>query len=278
MKVFHSAKAVFVNTDNLPAQESREGDLTQNLAEARLISHFVRALVRGGVSQKDVGVLSLYRQQIKVLSGMLSSGEGGLCADVEVLTADRSQGRDKEVVVISMVRSNDGSQVSSSVKSFTFLIIDYFVFQIGELLKDWRRINVAFTRAKSKLVIFGSRKTLQASPVMKEFFELMDEQGWVLDLVKGVDAWHSSYDIDAKADGGMVIKTELDSGEDMEVLTPSGRKRALFSSEMVIKSENVDQTCSASARRVKKAKTSTEVQDAFVKHRPILRDIFNDAK
>lgn len=43
-------------------------------------------------------------------------------------------------------------------------------------------MNVSFTRARSKLVIFGSRSTLRGDPLLAQFFELMESQGWVYDL------------------------------------------------------------------------------------------------
>jgi DNA replication ATP-dependent helicase Dna2 len=52
----------------------------------------------------------------------------------------------------------------------------------GELVKDWRRMNVAFTRARSKLVIFGSRSTLAQVPLLESFFQLMEGEGWILRL------------------------------------------------------------------------------------------------
>ena len=64
-------------------------------------------LIRSGIQQDQIGVLSLYRQQIKLLSHLLQARN-----EVEILTADRSQGRDKECILISMVRSNDEGQVS----------------------------------------------------------------------------------------------------------------------------------------------------------------------
>ncbi|KAL1837751.1 hypothetical protein VTK73DRAFT_4571 [Phialemonium thermophilum] len=71
-------------------------------------------------------------------------------------TADRFQGRDKEVVVLSLVRSNEACS-------------------IGELLRDWRRINVAFTRAKTKLLVVGSRATLRGRQKQQE--EQQQEEG-----------------------------------------------------------------------------------------------------
>lgn len=58
--------------------------------------------------------------------------------------------------------------------------------QIGELLRDWRRINVSFTRAKRKLVIFGSRSTLGKDKLMADFFDLMKDKKWIYTLKAGV--------------------------------------------------------------------------------------------
>ncbi|KAF5339801.1 hypothetical protein D9611_009204 [Ephemerocybe angulata] len=173
--------AVFVDTDSMGpgvAHDSRVGDLVQNEVEAELVVQLVEALVgKWGLKKKDVGVISLYRQQVKLIKSLLLAGKStGRAVDeegeeVEVLTADKSQGRDKECVVVSMVRSNDHGQV-------------------GELVKDWRRMNVSFTRARSKLVIFGSRKTLKSDPLLAQFFELMEGRGWVYELPVGAHVVH----------------------------------------------------------------------------------------
>ena len=101
-----STKAVFVDTDLVPAFDSSVGDLVQNEVEAALVSQVVETLLESGVREEDVGVITLYRQQIKLLSHLLRERTG-----IEILTADRSQGRDKNCIIISMVRSNDDGQV-----------------------------------------------------------------------------------------------------------------------------------------------------------------------
>ena len=99
-------------------------------------------------------MIAPYRHQTKLLAHLLADEPA-----IEVLTADRSQGRDKDCILMSLVRSNaDG--------------------HVGELLKDWRRWNVCLTRAKSKLVVVGSRRTLEALELMRSFFEVVDECGW----------------------------------------------------------------------------------------------------
>jgi DNA replication ATP-dependent helicase Dna2 len=163
-------RAVFVNTDRVPgACEEAKGNRIVNQAEARVVAQLVEALLTVGVAPEDVGVMTHYRSQLALLKYALRGSP-----QVEMHTADRFQGRDKEVVVLSLVRSNDAHS-------------------IGELLRDWRRINVAFTRAKSKLLIIGSRSTLKGSAsdgggeegegkMLARFVALMEERDWVYDL------------------------------------------------------------------------------------------------
>lgn len=95
-----------MDTDRVPAFDSRVGDLVQNEAEGKLIYQLVQALLRSGTEERQIGIMSLYRQQIKLLSYLLQDKK-----HIEILTADKSQGRDKDCVIISMVRSNDHGQV-----------------------------------------------------------------------------------------------------------------------------------------------------------------------
>ncbi|KAF9479182.1 Dna2-domain-containing protein [Pholiota conissans] len=159
--VNESCKAVFVDTDAVPALESRVGDLVQNTIEGELVHQLTETLIHCGVRESQIGIISLYRQQVKLLHHLLQARKS-----VEILTADKSQGRDKDCIIISLVRANEGGH-------------------IGELVKDWRRMNVSFTRARKKLVIFGSRKTLKREPLLASFFELMEGQGWILPLLPG---------------------------------------------------------------------------------------------
>ncbi|KAF9434804.1 Tripartite DNA replication factor [Entomortierella beljakovae] len=157
---------VFVDTDELPAHEVQVGSSTQNPTEALLVQQLTEALISGGVSEQDIGIISVLRAQLKVLSRLLSSRPL-----LDIHTVDRYQGKDKDCVIVSLVRSNAEQHV-------------------GELLKDWRRINVAFTRAKKKLVVFGSRRTLQGSPVFEQFLKVMERQEWVLKLPQGSQHFH----------------------------------------------------------------------------------------
>ncbi|KAF5108310.1 hypothetical protein DV454_005163 [Geotrichum candidum] len=127
-------------------------------AQAGGLDLVVEALCQSGVAETAVGVLSVYRAQLRLLTARLRARTG-----VEVLTADRSQGRDKDCIVISLVRSNSHAAV-------------------GDLLRDWRRLNVSFTRAKSKLIIVGSRNTLEGVGILRAFLDLVDDRGWAYEL------------------------------------------------------------------------------------------------
>ena len=108
----NSCKAVFVDTDNVPARDSRVGDLVENQVEAQLVYQVAECLLGCGIMEEQIGVISLYRQQLKLLGYLLQKRKG-----IEMLTADRSQGRDKDCIIISLVRSNDDGLVCPAFPS-----------------------------------------------------------------------------------------------------------------------------------------------------------------
>lgn len=79
------------------------------------------------------------------------------------MTIDRAQGRDVDCVVLSFCRANEARDA-------------------GRLLADRRRLNVALTRARSKLVLVGHGKTLARSPVLSQVLGVVLEKGWMLHL------------------------------------------------------------------------------------------------
>ena len=92
-------------------------------------------------------------------------------AGVEVLTVDKCQGRDKPALLLSLVKSNaEGLS--------------------GRLLADWRRVNVAVTRAQKKLVMVGSLQTLTKIPLFEELFAMMIEKDWLSQLPVDVTTWN----------------------------------------------------------------------------------------
>jgi len=155
---------VFLDTDTISAEEVRSGDALQNSAEAAIVGELVGGLVALDVADHTIGVISPYRSQLRVIKAALDKQlKGNPLAEadrVEVNTVDRYQGRDKDCIILSLVRSNPTQAV-------------------GELLNDWRRINVAITRAKTKMIFVGSARTLRGSAVFDCLLAALAREGRV---------------------------------------------------------------------------------------------------
>ncbi|KAJ1452701.1 P-loop containing nucleoside triphosphate hydrolase protein [Pelagophyceae sp. CCMP2097] len=124
----------------LDAAEERDGDSITNAAEVEAVLRIARDLVAAGdVSAEDVGVITPYAAQARRLRSALRAAIGD-CARVDVASVDGFQGREKEVVIVSTVHANARGEVGC--------------------LADWRRANVALTRARRALVVVGHAPTL----------------------------------------------------------------------------------------------------------------------
>ena len=237
-----SVKACFVNTDPLLplSREALEnGQRITNPCEANLATQLVESLITTGVALTDIGVITLYRSQLALIKQSLRHHSG-----VEMHTADKFQGRDKEVVILSLVRSNEDQNV-------------------GELLKDWRRVNVALTRARTKLLVLGSKSTLVGNELLRDFVALTEGKGWWYDLPLGATEGHVFQDVQTQISGkaSVDIKAEADSGEpkmkvDRQALG-DGKENRL-------------------GRRVPAKQGKLDI-NVLLGRRPILRDIVNDA-
>ena len=156
-----------------------------NLYEVEIIKRIHDALQSvGGYDMKNLGIVSPYRSQVTAIEDAIKlshveadnsmntkcagggGGGGGSSSVCEISTVDKFQGRDMEVMVISMVRSNENQAV-------------------GNLLRDWRRVNVAMTRAKFKLIIVGSLSITDNIAVLKALGDLVKMKGYVIDVPEG---------------------------------------------------------------------------------------------
>jgi superfamily I DNA and/or RNA helicase len=143
----------FIDTAGAGYDEEVEpdGESRLNRQEARLVCRKVRALLAAGVAAGDVAVIAPYAAQVRLLR------DGLAVPGLEVDSVDGFQGREKEAVVLSLVRSNAEGDVG--------------------FLADVRRTNVAMTRARRKLLVVGDSATLAAHPFYQRLFEYFESVG-----------------------------------------------------------------------------------------------------
>jgi len=149
--------------ENCVGQEtrSRESPSWQNLAEAELIKRYVMKLSAFGVAPADIGIVSPYHKQCQHLR-YLCLGEG---LDVEVGTTELFQGRERRVMLISTVRSREKDEVGND-----------FRFALG-FLANYRRTNVALSRAKSMLIVVGNMALLSNDATWHNVIKLVQNMG-----------------------------------------------------------------------------------------------------
>jgi predicted DNA helicase len=133
-----------------PVEISKEEQLADshsyfNLEEIKMTQLITDALLSSRLFPEDIGIISPYDQQVSRLKSTLRDYH------VEIKSIDGFQGREKEVIIISLVRSNNEGNIG--------------------FLNDYRRLNVALTRAKRKLIIIGNPKTLYSNPLYKNLIE-----------------------------------------------------------------------------------------------------------
>jgi len=133
-------------------QESEENSSRSNPEEAHLLMRHFNQLKLDLSDRSSVGVISPYRGQIDILSDLFNEEKM-----VTVNTIDSFQGQERDVIYLSLVRSNDRSEIG--------------------FLRDYRRMNVAMTRARMKLVVIGDSATLGNDSFYSDFLDFAEKLG-----------------------------------------------------------------------------------------------------
>jgi len=154
------APLMFIDTAGASWDEEQEpdGESRCNPSEGRLVLALVEQLCEAGVLPIDVAVIAPYAAQVRWLR------ERCPFPHVEIDTVDGFQGREKEAIIISLVRSNSTGEIG--------------------FLGDTRRMNVAVTRARRKLIVIGDSATLGGH----EFYAKL------IAYFEGHEAYHTVWD------------------------------------------------------------------------------------
>ncbi len=128
-----------------------DGESRFNEQEAQLVRRKVEAMLAAGVMPEQIGVIAPYSAQVRRLRELLP------IVGLEIDSVDGFQGREKEAIVVSLVRSNSESDIG--------------------FLGDVRRTNVALTRARRKLLVIGDSATLSCHPFYQRLIEHAERGG-----------------------------------------------------------------------------------------------------
>ena len=152
---------IFIDTCNFQFLESKEerSFSTYNYGEARICKAIIDYLKSKNVKNDYIGVIAPYAAQVNLLMKELPTDE---YRNIEISTVDGFQGREKEIIIISLTRSNERGNIG--------------------FLADKRRINVAITRARRMLVIICDSSTVAHDSFMYDFISHLN-----IDKAKMID-------------------------------------------------------------------------------------------
>jgi len=148
---------VFLDSKGNWPERSRAGSNSkENEKEAEMVEEIVEECMDIGFNPADIGVISPYDDQVELLNSKLD------IKDLEIKTVDGFQGREKEIIILSFVRSNEGGNIG--------------------FLEDLRRLNVSITRARKKLIMVGDSTTLKKNETYERLIKYVEDRGKVIDL------------------------------------------------------------------------------------------------
>ena len=153
----HDEEALlFVDTSDVDLEGEthlKDSKSIVNNLEAEISAKLVQDYLNDGIEVDDIGIISPYADQVKIIQEM---------TPVEVKTVDGFQGREKEIIIISTVRSNENENIG--------------------FLRDLRRLNVAITRAKRKLIIVGNINTLKTNPTYARLIKFCEDENLLVKI------------------------------------------------------------------------------------------------
>ena len=139
-------------------QQNEESLSIFNLGEIKILETHLQKLA---VKQESIGIISPYQAQIKKLKNTIKSPN---LSQLRIDTIDSFQGQEADIIYLSLVRSNNANEIG--------------------FLKDYRRMNVALTRARKKLIVIADSATIASDPFYKDF----------IDYAESINAYKSAWE------------------------------------------------------------------------------------
>jgi superfamily I DNA and/or RNA helicase len=146
---------LFIDTAGCDFDETTAGDggSKSNVGEAEVVGQHLEALIESGVRPDEIAIVTPYNAQVQLLRARLRSSYESL----EIDTVDGFQGREKEAIILSLVRSNSLREVG--------------------FLADRRRLNVAVTRARRHVAVIADSATISNDPFLSDLITYFETHG-----------------------------------------------------------------------------------------------------
>ena len=143
-----SSPLIFIDTSKYENNKefSLDSHSYKNNLESEIVLEIINMYLDKKINPQDIGVISPYSKQVRLIKEKAKN--------ISVKSVDGFQGGEKDIIIISLVRSNEEKNIG--------------------FLDDMRRLNVSLTRAKKKLIVIGNKETLQSNNDYKEFIEFCE--------------------------------------------------------------------------------------------------------
>ncbi|WP_456471366.1 IGHMBP2 family helicase [Caminibacter sp.] len=142
---------VFYDTQGKFLEAVKKGSPSKyNPKEAEFVKELVDRFILNGAKEEHIGVITPYKDHEEYMKKIIEH-------NIEIKSVDGFQGREKEIIIVSLVRANDKEEIG--------------------FLSDIRRLNVAITRPKRKLLIIGDAKTLSSNKTYADLIQYVKKNG-----------------------------------------------------------------------------------------------------
>ncbi len=142
---------VFYDTQGKFLEAVKKGSPSKyNPKEAEFVKELVDRFILNGAKEEHIGVITPYKDHEEYMKKIIKH-------NIEIKSVDGFQGREKEIIIVSLVRANDKEEIG--------------------FLSDIRRLNVAITRPKRKLLIIGDAKTLSSNKTYADLIQYVKKNG-----------------------------------------------------------------------------------------------------
>ena len=153
--VYHNKSPIFfidTSEDNHNSESQyKNSTSTYNKLESKIASEIAKKYKQSGIPESEIGIITPYVDQVNLIKNKLIKKE----ISINVDTVDGFQGNERDVIIISLVRSTNSKNIS--------------------FIADPKRLNVTLTRARKKLIIIGNTETLKQENILEKLIEFCEE-------------------------------------------------------------------------------------------------------